>query len=330
MPNGHAMNPTLVFDGLLGLAWDKAKLSANAAVSLAAPAFGKTPRSAAGPGSLPDFVPADSATNAAIIAALGDNDRGVAAALQRLAAEWSGEFARIMEVVAPVSGSFQAALDWYGRVMAGGDGLGGVGQHQRLQQSQAAAAQVPGLLNAYGLPLPAGAGAALAAESSRRMAVSSTRLAAQMQADADNAKQQLRAAAIVDVLQLRDQALDAAMDYAFGQINLMFDVFGRNNDYLTELRRTNDLKRARMERLAEELARWRIGVDGDNEAAADDVRITGQVNERYAERVGLEVDGYIKRIRRHSSRAAAALNGFGVSVTSAASESNTVSLTEST
>ena len=162
------------------------------------------------------------------------------------------------------------------------------------------------------------------------MAVSGSRLSAQMQADADNAKQQLRVAAIVDVLALRDQALDAAMDYAFGQINLMFDVFGRNNDYLTQLRRTNEIKRARMERLAEELARWRIGVDGDHEAASDDVRITGQVNERYAEHVGLLVDSYIKRIRRHSNRAAAALNGFGVSVTSTASESNTVSLTEST
>lgn len=330
MPNGHAMNPTLVFDGLLGLAWDKAKLSANAAVSLAAPVFVKAPQRATGADSLPAFVPGDSSTNAAIIEALGDNDQGVAAALQRLAADWAGEFARIMEAVAPVSGSFRAALDWYARVMAGGDGLGGVGQHQRLQQSQVAAAQVPGLLNAYGLPLPAGAGAALAAEAARRMAVSGGRLAAQMQADADNAKQQLRVAAIVDVLALRDQALDAAMDYAFGQINLMFDVFGRNNDYLTQLRRTNEIKRARMERLAEELARWRIGVDGDHEAASDDVRITGQVNERYAEHVGLLVDSYIKRIRRHSSRAAAALNGFGVSVTSAASESNTVSLTEST
>ena len=104
----------------------------------------------------------------------------------------------------------------------------------------------------------------------------------------------------------------------------MFDVFGRNNDYLTRLQREEQSIKARMDIRTAELAGWaeRIQTTDDSHAASIQKikAITGRANTMDE----MSVDAHIKLLRRYSSRAAAALNSAGVSVNSTASESNNI------
>ena len=334
MANGRALPSALLFDWLLGRAWNMALGSYANAANLSSLKLGGTAGSESGVStgggapSIEKFLTryADDEPSAMVAA----HDQAVRGQLKEVADRWAVEFQGVISRVAPVGPGFLAAVEWLRKVVNGGDGLGYLGYDHRMQQGAGYANTVAGWADGRALAVPPGVAVAQRTVAAQMAGLHLDRAGAQMRADRMAERHKLRVDAAEALLRAYNEALDAAMEHVFTQMHLMFDVFGRNNDYLTELRRTNEIKRARMERLAEELARWRIGVDGDHEAASDDVRITGQVNERYAEHVGLLVDSYIKRIRRHSNRAAAALNGFGVSVTSEARESNTVSLTEST
>lgn len=80
------------------------------------------------------------------------------------------------------------------------------------------------------------------------------RTKAQMQADHTAEAHKLRIDKVEALIKTRNDALEATMDYLFTQLHLMFDVFGRNNDYLTRLQREEQSIKARMDIRNAELA----------------------------------------------------------------------------
>ena len=148
------------------------------------------------------------------------------------------------------------------------------------------------------------------------------RLDVGMTADRAAELHKLRIDAAEALLRAHNAALDAVMEHVFTQMNLMFDVFGRNNDYLTRLQRDEQSIRALAELRTAELESWneRIMTTDDSRVAATQ-KIKAAV-ERADTLDGMRADANIKLLRRYSSRAAAALNSAGVSVSSTASESN--------
>lgn len=323
MSNGRALPSALLFDWLLGRAWNMAMTSyANAqnfsANDIEGPQESGVSTGGTGP-NIEKFLSRYAGNEAASL--VSAHDQSLRGQMREVASEWASQFQAIMTAAAPVGPGFQLAVQWLRGVVNGGDGLGYLGQDRRLSQATGYAAQD---VNPYGLPLPTGALTALQSVQARNAWLHVARLGAQMQADRIAEAHKLRIDAAEALLRAYNAALDAVMEHLFTQMHLMFDVFGRNNDYLTRLQRNEQEVAARMRVRTSELASWneRIMVTDDSHAASIQ-RIKAGV-ERANTLAQMSAEANIKLLRRYSSRAAAALNSAGVSVNSTASESNNI------
>lgn len=322
MPNGRALPTAILFDTLLGRAWDIALANYGQAQAIENLNIPDTLSRAPIGYAIPGFNSSFSTSGAG--ATVAAHDASVRARLDEVADLWAAEFQGIMEIVAPIGPGFREAVAWLNKVTQGGDGIGYVGQEHRAAQFSRFAAAARSSANTRGLPAPAGAMQALQSVSSGITGLYGSRLAAQMSADREDARHKLQIDAVETLIQLRNAALDAAMDYVFGQMNMMFDVFGQNNEFLTNIRRDEQAMRARMGVRSAELARWDSNLQMTNDASADDQRKVKALNDRYLEIMGLEVEQRIKRLRRQSSRASSAINSAQVGVSSDAVESNII------
>ena len=323
MANGRALPSALLFDWLLGRAWNMAMTSyANAqnfsANDIEGPQESGISAGGGSPGIEKFLSRFSGAESAALVRA---HDQSLRGQMQEVANEWSTQFQAVLTNAVPVGPGFQLAIQWLRKVANGGDGLGYLGQDRRLAQAENYAALDA---NPYGLPLPPGAMVALQGVATRTAGLHVARLGAQMHADRVAEAHKLRIDAAEALLRAYNEALDAVMEHMFTQMHLMFDVFGRNNDYLTALQRNEQAVGARMQVRTAELAEWneRIMTTDDSHAAAIQ-KIKAGV-ERANTLAQMSAEANIKLLRRYSSRAAAALNSAGVSVSSTASESNNI------
>lgn len=326
MANGRALPSALLFDWLLGRAWNMALTSyANAerfgSKNIGGGGNSESGVSTGGAPSIEGFMTRYAGDEPAALVV--NHDRELEGQMKEVADKWAAEFQGIIALTAGVGPGFTAAVEWLRKVTNGGDGLGYVGYTHRAGQADSFAAQIL-TVNQRNLPVPTGAGAALRGVAQREAALLVARSKAQMQADRQAEEHKLRIDAVEALIKARNDALEAAMDHVFTQMHLMFDVFGRNNDYLTRLQREEQSIKARMDIRTAELAGWaeRIQTTDDSHAAAIQKikAITGRANTMDE----MSVDANIKLLRRYSSRAAAALNSAGVSVNSTASESNNI------
>lgn len=323
MANGRALPSALLFDWLLGRAWNMAMSSYANAHNLSGNDLGGSSESgvstgASGP-TIEKFLTRYAGDEpAALVAA---HDQALRWQMQDVANYWAAQFNDILTKAVPIGPGFVLAIQWLRGVVNGADGLGYLGQDRRLAQAQGYAAQN---VNPRGLPLPPGTLTALQSVSGRMAGLHVDRLAVQMTADRQAEAHKLRVDAAEALLKAYNEALDAVMDYIFTQMHLMFDVFGRNNDFLVRLQRERDTIQARMQVRTAELAEWneRIMTTDDSHAASIQ-RIKSSV-ERANTKAQMAAESNIKLLRRYSSRAASALNSAGVSVQSTASESNSI------
>lgn len=330
MPNGHVMQTTLLFDTLLYFAWQRAMERINKAAELTEPEFNAEMQKTADVYSLPRFDPGQPQFSLELQRMLADYDQGVAAQLRELNEDWSNTFFELMGGLTPVSASFNEAVRWYARVVAGQQALGYVGRDHRLAQSAAAGQQaLQGAVALHSLlPMPAGAGAALQRINTDLTSLSHARLAASLGASDDDARMKLRIEAIADLVSLRNQVQDACRDYVFAQMSYMFEVYGDNNTFLTKYRRDALLQRTALGNLANKLGAYETQVAELGLGTADGQRVVAAANERTVTKAQMLIEDYLKRIRREASKASAALNGVGVSVNSGSSERNTVDANE--
>lgn len=326
MANGRALPSALLFDWLLGRAWDIALKNYAEAQEIEAPETGGTAHKAEGAYRLPEYANSFDPREAA--AWVAQHDLSVQKQLESVIQLWSGEFQGVMNVVAPVGPGWRQAVQWLRNTIHGRDGLGYVGQDHRLAQAREQGAQALGALNQRGLYVPAGAGQALQAVAGQVVSLYQGQLAAQMSADREAEHRRLLIDCVTELARLRNAALDASMDYMFAQVNMMFDVFGRNNDYLNRIRRDERAMASRMQVASAELTSWDAVALSRQSATAARVGDAKARNDRMLEIQGMTVEQHIKRMRRKSSQAASALNSAGVSVNSQASESNTVDAEE--
>ena len=326
MANGRALPSALLFDWLLGRAWNMALTSyANAerfgSKNIGGGGNSESGVSTGGAPSIEGFMTRYAGDEPAALVV--NHDRELEGQMKEVADKWAAEFQGIIALTAGVGPGFTAAVEWLRKVANGGDGLGYVGYTHRAGQADSFAAQIL-TVNHRSLPVPTCAGAALRGVAEREAALLVARSKAQMQADRQAEEHKLRIDAVEALIKARNDALEAAMDHVFTQMHLMFDVFGRNNDYLTRLQREEQSIKARMDIRTAELAGWaeRIQTTDDSHAASIQKikAITGRANTMDE----MSVDAHIKLLRRYSSRAAAALNSAGVSVNSTASESNNI------
>ena len=327
MPNGRALPSALLFDWLLGRAWSLGLNSYAQANSIAMPAIDDNMAKVDGAYSTKRF--ASSFSGDGVTATVARHDRSLEAQLEEVALMWATEFQGVMQLVAPVGPGFHTAVRWLRDVTNGHDGLGYVGRDHRIAQAQGQAALALATVNARGLPIPTGANAALLQVASDITNLYGTRLVAQLDADREAERKKLLIDAVETLSKLRNEALDAAMDFVFAQMNMMFDVFGRNNNYLTNIQREEQAMQARMQVLSAELTAWDQGLMQVHDGSQDAQRKAKALNDRNIEKKQLMVDQHIKRLRRYSSRTAAALNSAGVSVTSTAAESNSIDAEQS-
>ena len=320
MPNGRALPTALLFDELLARAWGMGLQNYAKANALAEPSIGAI-KPADGNFGVPGFSSSFSGGVSGVVAA---HDRELDAQLREVLDAWAAEFADVMQLVAPVGPGFHLAVQWLRDVVSGADGLGYVGQDHRNAQAQHHAAVAAASINPRGLPMPEGAAEALRAVTIGITGLYAGRASAQMDADRISEQRKLLIDAVETLTQLRNAALDAAMDMIFTEMNLMFDVFGPNNNYLTRARRSEKAMEARMQVRSAELQSWDARVLQNFDGNTDALRKVRLVNDRALEKAGMTVEQHIKRLRRFSSRAAAALNSTGVSVNSNATESNQV------
>lgn len=325
MANGRALPSALLFDWLLGRAWNMALGSYTNAANFSSADLGGTWQGQTGVAAgasaptIEKFLTRFAGNESAALVAA--HDQALRGQMKEVADHWSDQFSAILTSTVPVGPGFTIAAQWLRGVVNGADGLGYLGQDMRLAQAQGFAAQD---VNPRNLPLPPGALAALTATAGRMAGLHVDRLGAQMVADRRAETHKLRVDAAEALLKAYNEALDAVMDHIFTQMHLMFDVFGRNNDFLTRLQRDQDTTKARMQVRTAELAEWneRVMTTDDSHAGAIQ-RIKAQV-ERANTLTQMSAEANIKLLRRYSSRAAAALNSAGVSVNSTASESNNI------
>ena len=330
MPNGHAMQTTLLFDTLLYFAWQRAMERVNMAADLTAPEFNEETLKTAKVYALPTFDPAQPQFTRDLERMLGDYDRGVADQLRQLNTDWGNTFFDLMGGLTPVNESFNEAVRWYARVVSGQQALGYVGRNQREAQSDAVgqqARQGATALHAL-LPMPVGAGAALQRITTDLTGLSQTRMKAGLDAAEDDARMKLRIEAIADLVSLRNEVQDACRDYVFSQMSYMFEVYGDNNTFLTKYRRNALLQRTAMGNLANKLGAYETKVAELGIGTADEQRVVQVTNERAIAKAQMLIDSYLKRIKREASKASASLNGVGVTVNSSSSERNTVDANE--
>lgn len=326
MANGRALPSAILFDELLGRAWGIALQKYGEAQAIESPVTSFTPARTNGAYRLPQyssgFDPADAGSWVA------QHDKALAKQLDQVADEWAVEFQGVMDIVAPVGPGWRNAVAWLRATMHGQDGLGYVGQEHRLAQARQQGVQVLGGLNQRGLPVPAGGMAALQAVAAGVTGLYQERLAAQMTADREAERRRMLVDAVTELARLRNAALDTAMDFVFGRMNIMYDVFGRNNEYLTRVRRDDQALAAQMQVASAELQRWDAQVLANQDGSAASQRTVKAMNDRALEVIGLNVEQQVKRLRRLSTGSASALNSAGVSVNSQATESNTVNAEE--
>lgn len=330
MPNGHAMQTTLLFDTLLYFAWQRAMERVNMAADLTAPEFNEETLKTAKVYALPTFDPAQPQFTRDLERMLGDYDRGVADQLRQLNTDWDNTFFDLMGGLTPVNESFNEAVRWYARVVSGQQALGYVGRNQREAQSDAVgqqARQGATALHAL-LPMPVGAGAALQRITTDLTGLSQTRMKASLDAAEDDARMKLRIEAIADLVSLRNEVQDACRDYVFSHMSYMFEVYGDNNTFLTKYRRNALLQRTAMGNLANKLGAYETKVAELGIGTADEQRVVQVTNERTIAKAQMLIDSYLKRIKREASKASASLNGVGVTVNSSSSERNTVDANE--
>lgn len=326
MANGRALPSALLFDWLLGRAWNMAHGAYANAGNLSSINLGsKNTETGVGTGGLSGierFLSRYAGNEPA--AQVAAHDQALRGQMQAVANQWATEFQGVISQVAPLSPGFLLAIEWLRKVVNGGDGLGYLGQDQRLQQGASYLTAVSGWASARGLAVPAGVAAAHQAVATQAGALHLSRASAQMSADRTAERHKLRVDAAEALLRAYNDAMDAAMDHVFTQMHLMFDVFGRNNDYLTALQREEQTIRARVDVRGAELAAWEERVltyDDSHEAANRGLKASV---DRANTRDSMAAEANIKLLRRYSSQAAAALNSAGVSVQSTASESNNI------
>lgn len=322
MANGRALPSALLFDWLLGRAWNMAMSSYANALRFSGNNLEANPSKPDvddGSAGAERFLSQYHSNEAA--AAVAANDASLRGQMERVAAEWATQFNAVLGYTVPVGPGFRLAVQWLRGVVNGADGLGYLGQDRRLAQARG---YVDTGVNPYGLPLPSGAQAALQSVAARTARVYVDRLGAQMTAAHAAERHKLRIDAAEALMNAYNAALDATMDHLFTQMHLMFDVFGRNNDYLVRLQREEGTIRDRMRVRTAELMDWdqRIRTTDDSQAGSIR-RIAGDV-QRQNTIAQMHAEANIKLLRRFSSRAAAALNSAGVSVSSTASESNNI------
>jgi hypothetical protein len=328
MANGRALPSAFLFDWLLGRAWNMALGSYANAANFSSLKLGGTAGSESGVGmgggapSIEAFLTRYAGDEAS--AMVSAHDQSVRGQLKEVADQWAVEFQGVISTVAPVGPGFLVAVEWLRKVVNGGDGLGYLGYDHRMQQGAGYANTVASWADARALAVPPGVGAAQRTVAAQMAGLHLDRAGAQMRADRTAEKHKLRVDAAEALLRAYNDALDAAMEHVFTQMHLMFDVFGRNNNYLTQLQRHEQALKARMDIRTAELAGWDERVltfDDSHEAAIRKIKAS---IDRANTIDGMSAEAHIKLLRRYSSRAAAALNSAGVSVNSTALESNNI------
>ena len=326
MANGRVLPSALLFDWLLGRAWNMAMTSyANAA------RFGQTkimPRpvetgvSVGGEPNIETFLTRYAGNEASAL--VSAHDQALSGQMAEVARAWATEMEGAISSASPIGPSFLLAIGWLRKVVNGGDGLGYLGYDHRVGQLAGQHASSVDDINRRGLPMPAGAMAALRGVARVEGGLYVDRTAAQMSADHIAEAHKLRIDAAEALLKARNEALDATMDHAFTQLHLMFDVFGRNNDFLNRLKRQEGAIKARFDARSAELAGWNeriMTTDDSYQAANQELKA---IIDRQNTVDSMLAESHIKLLRRYSSRAASALNSAGVSVSSSASESNNI------
>lgn len=328
MANGRALPSALLFDWLLGRAWNMALGSYANAANFSSLKLGGTAGSESGVStgggapSIEKFLTRYAGDEpSAMVAA---HDQAVRGQLKEVADQWAVEFQGVISKAAPVGPGFLVGVEWLRKVVNGGDGLGYLGYDHRMQQGAGYANTVAGWADGRALAVPPGVAVAQRTVAAQMAGLHLDRAGAQMRADRTAEKHKLRVDAAEALLRAYNEALDAAMEHVFTQMHLMFDVFGRNNDYLTQLQRHEQAVKARMDIRTAELAGWdeRVLTFDDSHDAA--IRKIKASIDRANTIDGMSAEAHIKLLRRYSSRAAAALNSAGVSVNSTAQESNNI------
>lgn len=322
MPNGRALPSALLYDWLLGRAWSLALVSQANANTLGPENLVYDPGIADGSYAIAKFLSKyEGNESAALVQA---HDQALNRQLQGLADDWAAEFKGLIDIVAPIGPGFLNAVEWLRKVVNGGDGLGYIGQDHRAQQALNYGIAIDAGLNERGLPTPPGAMAALRTTSTGVMALHYGNMNNAMTATALQEAQRLRIDAAEALIKARDDALDATLDYLFTEMTLMFDVFGRNNNYLTKLQRDVGAMRNRMAVRGAELSDWEARVQQLDDRRQATIQRSEEFNKRQVAKLEMEAEAQIKMLRRYSSRAASAINSAGVSVTSQAQESNEI------
>lgn len=327
MANGRVLPSALWFDWLLGRAWNMAETSYANANALNPLNFmpGGSPETGVGVGGTPAAENFVSRYQGADLAALVTaHDRALEGQMAEVAQQWATEFQGVMAIAAPIGPGFLFAIAWLQDAVAGADKLGYLGQAHRAAQMDGFAGEAAAALNARGLPLPPLAGAALGNTLAGAAGLHQARMLVQMSADRVAEAHKLRVDAAEALIKARNAALDAAMDYAFTQMHLMFDVFGRNNDFLTRLQREEQAIRAAFDARAAELAGWDERLSTTDDSVAAVIRKIKVKTDRDNEVASMLADVNMRRLRRYSSRAASALNSAGLSIGISAEESNRV------
>lgn len=324
MANGRAMPSALLFDWLLGRAWNLALTSYANAANFSSLKLGRsnieTGIGLGGGPTIEKFLTKYAGDEPSVLVA--QHDRALSGQLAEVANRWATEFQGVMSSVAPIGPGFLTAVEWLRRVVNGGDGLGYLGYDHRMAQAAGFAAAATDF--AASVYVPPAAAAAQRAIAGQMAALHVTRSGVQMRADHEAAQHKLRVDAAEALLRAYNEALDAAMEYVFTQMHLMFDVFGRNNNYLTNLQRHEQAVKARMDIRSAELSGWDeriMTTDDSHQASNQKLRATV---ERANTIDSMTAEAHIKNLRRYSSGAASALNSAGISVSSQASESNDI------
>lgn len=323
MPNGRALPSALLFDWLLGRAWDMAKISYANAQKLGAAKLDSPEITALPEPGIESFLSKYAGNEAASL--VSGHDQSLRGQMREVAEEWAAQFQAVLTNAVPVGAGFQQAVAWLHSVVNGNDRLGYLGQDRRIAQAQGYASQNH---NPRGLPLPPGAAAALQSVGGRMAAMHVERLGVQMQADRVAEVHKMRIDAAEALLRAHNAALDAVMEHMFTQMHLMFDVFGRNNNYLTRLQRQEQAIKACMDVRVAELAGWSERIQTTDDSFTGATQQLKAVTERTNTIAQMSAEANVKLLRRYSSRAAAALNSAGVSVNSTASESNNIDAEE--
>lgn len=328
MANGRVLPSALLFEWILGRAWNMAMTSYANAERFSSTTLGQNTNtesgiSVGGAGRGPaieHFLSRYHGDEAAALVAA--HDRSLQGQMKEVADKWAAEMQGVIAQTAGLAPGFLLAVQWLRGAVNGTDKLGYLGYDHRSAQAAGYAAEIVAGVNARGLPTPTGAMAALRGVAGREAGLHVARAQAQMLADRQAEQHKLRIDAAEALIRARNEALEATMDYVFTQVHLMFDVFGRNNDYLNRLQREEQAIKARMDTRSAELAGWNERIQTtDDSAAAAIQRIKAQM-ERANTMDGMAAEARVRLLRRYSSRAASALNSAGVSVTSTASESN--------